>query len=172
MNDATESSQAQIPMMPQTSVARSQGSKNWHALSLYVSHSDTFYQGCLYAESVYVFFLIAGVESCRNVSLLYNCKCRISFMLPWYNVMHTLILSSINLSCSAIRSHSPAKPVLIFVSSRRQTRLTALDLIAFLATEDDPKQWLHQDEREVRMICITETVLKGKTLPYEPLFVP
>uniref|UniRef100_A0A8C5UKZ0 Activating signal cointegrator 1 complex subunit 3 n=1 Tax=Malurus cyaneus samueli TaxID=2593467 RepID=A0A8C5UKZ0_9PASS len=29
----------------------------------------------------------------------------------------------------AIRSHSPAKPVLIFVSSRRQTRLTALDLI-------------------------------------------
>uniref|UniRef100_A0A673AIY4 U5 small nuclear ribonucleoprotein 200 kDa helicase n=1 Tax=Sphaeramia orbicularis TaxID=375764 RepID=A0A673AIY4_9TELE len=32
----------------------------------------------------------------------------------------------------AIRSHSPAKPVLIFVSSRRQTRLTALDLIAFL----------------------------------------
>ncbi|XP_067094233.1 activating signal cointegrator 1 complex subunit 3 [Osmerus mordax] len=48
----------------------------------------------------------------------------------------------------AIRSHSPAKPVLIFVSSRRQTRLTALDLIAFLATEDDPKQWLHQDERE------------------------
>lgn len=51
---------------------------------------------------------------------------------------------------TAIRSHSPAKPVLIFVSSRRQTRLTALDLIAYLATEDDPKQWLHQDEREVR----------------------
>uniref|UniRef100_A0A8C2WWR9 Activating signal cointegrator 1 complex subunit 3 n=1 Tax=Cyclopterus lumpus TaxID=8103 RepID=A0A8C2WWR9_CYCLU len=49
----------------------------------------------------------------------------------------------------AIRSHSPAKPVLIFVSSRRQTRLSALDLIAFLATEDNPKQWLHQDEREV-----------------------
>lgn len=54
------------------------------------------------------------------------------------------------LFCStAIRSHSPAKPVLIFVSSRRQTRLTALDLIAFLATEDDPKQWLKMDEREV-----------------------
>uniref|UniRef100_A0A667ZUV8 Activating signal cointegrator 1 complex subunit 3 n=1 Tax=Myripristis murdjan TaxID=586833 RepID=A0A667ZUV8_9TELE len=45
-------------------------------------------------------------------------------------------------SFQAIRSHSPAKPVLIFVSSRRQTRLTALDLIAYLATEDDPKQWL------------------------------
>lgn len=55
----------------------------------------------------------------------------------------------------AIRSHSPAKPVLIFVSSRRQTRLTALDLIAFLATEDNPKQWLHQDEREIEAIIVT-----------------
>lgn len=40
--------------------------------------------------------------------------------------------------------------MLIFVSSRRQTRLTALDLIAYLATEDNPKQWLHHDERQVR----------------------
>ncbi|XP_049587818.1 activating signal cointegrator 1 complex subunit 3 [Syngnathus scovelli] len=55
----------------------------------------------------------------------------------------------------AIRSHSPAKPVLIFVSSRRQTRLTALDLIAYLATEDNPKQWLHQDEREIEDIIGT-----------------
>lgn len=53
---------------------------------------------------------------------------------------------------TAIRSHSPAKPVLIFVSSRRQTRLTALELIAFLATEEDPKQWLNMDEREVSSI--------------------
>jgi replicative superfamily II helicase len=30
----------------------------------------------------------------------------------------------------AIQQHSPNKPTLIFVSSRRQTRLTALDLIA------------------------------------------
>ncbi|KAM3931944.1 activating signal cointegrator 1 complex subunit 3 [Leptodactylus fuscus] len=55
----------------------------------------------------------------------------------------------------AIRSHSPAKPVLIFVSSRRQTRLTAIDLIAFLATENDPKQWLNMDEREMNDIIAT-----------------
>ncbi|XP_069462625.1 activating signal cointegrator 1 complex subunit 3 [Ambystoma mexicanum] len=58
-------------------------------------------------------------------------------------------------SFQAIRSHSPAKPVLIFVSSRRQTRLTALELIAFLATEDDPKQWLNMDEREMNDIIVT-----------------
>ena len=36
---------------------------------------------------------------------------------------------------NAIKSYSDGKPVLIFVSSRRQTRLTALDLIALLALE-------------------------------------
>lgn len=41
--------------------------------------------------------------------------------------------------------------MLIFVSSRRQTRLTALDLIAFLAADDNPKQWLRMPESEVRM---------------------
>ena len=35
----------------------------------------------------------------------------------------------------AIQNHSPSNPVLIFVSSRRQTRLTALDLIAYCANE-------------------------------------
>jgi len=52
----------------------------------------------------------------------------------------------------AIRLHSPAKPVLVFVSSRRQTRLTALDLIAYLAAEEDPKQWLHMSEQEMEQI--------------------
>lgn len=36
---------------------------------------------------------------------------------------------------NAIKSYSDGKPVLIFVSSRRQTRLTALDLIGLLALE-------------------------------------
>ena len=49
----------------------------------------------------------------------------------------------------AIQTHSPTKPVLIFVSSRRQTRLTAFDLVAFVAAGDVPKQWLHMPESEV-----------------------
>ena len=49
----------------------------------------------------------------------------------------------------AIRTHSPAKPTLVFVASRRQTRLTALDLISYLAASENPKQWLHLPEREV-----------------------
>ena len=52
----------------------------------------------------------------------------------------------------AIRTHSPSKPCLVFVSSRRQTRLTALDLVAYLAAEDNPKQWLHVPELEIEHI--------------------
>lgn len=52
----------------------------------------------------------------------------------------------------AIRQHSPTQPVLIFVSSRRQTRLTALDLVALLAAEDNPKQWLTLPEQEMEQI--------------------
>ncbi|XP_033120994.1 activating signal cointegrator 1 complex subunit 3-like isoform X2 [Anneissia japonica] len=52
----------------------------------------------------------------------------------------------------AIKTHSPTKPTLIFVSSRRQTRLTALDLIAYLATDENSKQWLHMPENEMESI--------------------
>ena len=38
--------------------------------------------------------------------------------------------------------------VLVFVSSRRQTRLTALDLIAFAAAADRPRQFVHMSEVE------------------------
>ncbi|XP_041983109.1 activating signal cointegrator 1 complex subunit 3 isoform X1 [Aricia agestis] len=62
----------------------------------------------------------------------------------------------------AIRTHSPCAPALVFVSSRRQTRLTALDLIAYLAAEENPKQWLHMQESEMEQILsnIRESNLK------------
>uniref|UniRef100_A0A5S6QU49 Activating signal cointegrator 1 complex subunit 3 n=1 Tax=Trichuris muris TaxID=70415 RepID=A0A5S6QU49_TRIMR len=47
-----------------------------------------------------------------------------------------------------IKVHSAGKPVLIFVSSRRQTRLTSFDLIAHLVGDCNPKQWLNMDADE------------------------
>eukprot|EP00727_Mastigamoeba_balamuthi_P005510 m51a1_g1579 putative activating signal cointegrator 1 complex subunit 3 (2006) ;mRNA; r:104604-111515 len=52
----------------------------------------------------------------------------------------------------AICVHSPTQPVLVFVSSRRQTRLTALDLIAIASVDEQPPQrWLHMSEAEAEM---------------------
>ncbi len=62
---------------------------------------------------------------------------------------------------AAIMEHSPHKPVLIFVSSRRQTRLTALDLLAYCASEENSKQFLHMPEEEIVMIAATLQVGNG-----------
>ncbi|GIL81339.1 hypothetical protein Vretifemale_10405, partial [Volvox reticuliferus] len=56
---------------------------------------------------------------------------------------------------AAIQVHSPTKPVLVFVSSRRQTRLTALDLITYAVADERPQQFLRMPESEL------ETCLAG-----------
>ncbi|KAG4303413.1 hypothetical protein PCK1_000377 [Pneumocystis canis] len=53
---------------------------------------------------------------------------------------------------SAILNHSPNKPVLIFVSSRRQTRLTSQDLISYCGLEENPKRFLHLSDHKLNMI--------------------
>ncbi|KAL9254447.1 DExH-box ATP-dependent RNA helicase DExH14-like protein [Drosera capensis] len=58
---------------------------------------------------------------------------------------------------AAICTHSPTKPVLIFVSSRRQTRLTALDLIQFAAADERPRQFLNMPEEALHMILSQTT---------------
>lgn len=50
----------------------------------------------------------------------------------------------------AIKQHSPNKPVLIFVASRRQTRLTALDLIHLCGTEANPRRFLKISDDELQ----------------------
>lgn len=51
----------------------------------------------------------------------------------------------------AIKNHSPTKPVIVFVPSRRQTRLTAKDLINFCGMEENPRRYLHMDEDDLQL---------------------
>ncbi|TGJ82474.1 hypothetical protein E0Z10_g6295 [Xylaria hypoxylon] len=52
---------------------------------------------------------------------------------------------------SAIKTHSPEKPVIVFVPSRRQTRLTAKDLINFCGMEDNPRRFVHMLEEDLQL---------------------
>lgn len=52
-------------------------------------------------------------------------------------------------SFRAILQHSPEKPVLVFVSSRRQTRLTAFDFMSFLAADHNPQRFVRMDREEL-----------------------
>ena len=68
---------------------------------------------------------------------------------------------------SAIMEHSPVNPALVFVASRRQTRLTALDLISYCAAADNPKQFLHMPEEEVETLALT---LRDQALKHTLLY--
>ena len=58
----------------------------------------------------------------------------------------------------AILNHSPDKPTLVFVSSRRQTRLTALDLIAYCSADERESQFVNMDvTRRVGAASIVHT---------------
>jgi len=56
---------------------------------------------------------------------------------------------------ASIKEHSPTKPVLIFVASRRQTRLTALDLISYAASDDKPRAFLGCTDEAVEAVAAT-----------------
>ena len=43
----------------------------------------------------------------------------------------------------SICKHSPKRPVIVFVPSRKQTRLTAVDLLTFCAADLQPQRFLH-----------------------------
>ena len=51
----------------------------------------------------------------------------------------------------AIKTHSPEKPVIVFVASRRQTRLTAKDLINLCGMEDNPRRFVHMTEDDLQL---------------------
>ncbi|KAK5008699.1 putative steryl acetyl hydrolase mug81, partial [Cryomyces antarcticus] len=51
----------------------------------------------------------------------------------------------------AIKQHSPDKPVIVFVASRRQTRLTARDLINFCGMEDNPRRFVRMSEEDLAL---------------------
>ena len=64
----------------------------------------------------------------------------------------------------AIIEHAPGKPALVFVASRRQTRLTALDLISYAAADDAAaydeghsdvggRRWVHMDQEALNALA-------------------
>lgn len=52
----------------------------------------------------------------------------------------------------AIKRHSPEKPVLVFVASRRQTRLTAQELIRLCGTEENPRRFVRMNDEELSSV--------------------
>ena len=52
----------------------------------------------------------------------------------------------------AILKHSLKKPVIVFVPSRKQTRLTAIDILTFCAADMQPNRFLHTSESKLEPV--------------------
>jgi pre-mRNA-splicing helicase BRR2 len=50
----------------------------------------------------------------------------------------------------SILYHSPTNPVMVFVSSRRQTRITAIDILTYTAADAQPNRFLHCTEEDLK----------------------
>ncbi|RYY36606.1 DEAD/DEAH box helicase, partial [archaeon] len=55
---------------------------------------------------------------------------------------------------AAITTYAPDHPALVFVASRRQTRLTALEMIALCATDERPKRFLAMEEAALELLLV------------------
>merc|ERR1712001_746104 len=59
------------------------------------------------------------------------------------------IVSMAKPTYNAIIAHSPRKPVIVFVPSRKQTRLTAIDLLTYAAADSQPDRFLHAEPEDI-----------------------
>lgn len=70
------------------------------------------------------------------------------------SAVHLFRMATMNKPCyAAIKQHSPDRPSLIFVASRRQTRLTAFDIINYAASDENPKKFLGCDESYIEAMA-------------------
>ena len=68
-----------------------------------------------------------------------------------FNVPHfpSLMIQMARPAYLAIAEYSPEKPVLVFVPSRKQCRLTANDLLAYCLADEDPDRFLNIERSEL-----------------------
>ena len=79
---------------------------------------------------------------------------------------------------NAIVKHSLDKPVVVFVPSRKQARLTAFDILTYAAADKEPDRYLHADLEDVRRLVsqlqdktLQETLLQGVGYLHEGLSI-
>lgn len=51
---------------------------------------------------------------------------------------------------NSILKYSLEKPVIIFVPSRKQARLTAIDLLTYTAADNQPNRFIHAEEDDIK----------------------
>nr|DBA32090.1 TPA: hypothetical protein GDO54_007839 [Pyxicephalus adspersus] len=95
-----------------------------------------------------------------------------------FNISHTQtrLLSMAKPVYHAIVKHSPKKPIIVFVPSRKQTRLTAIDILTACSSDVQRQRFLHCTEKDLAPYLdklsdntLKETLLNGVGYLHEGL---
>ncbi|XP_017773161.1 PREDICTED: putative U5 small nuclear ribonucleoprotein 200 kDa helicase [Nicrophorus vespilloides] len=97
----------------------------------------------------------------QGINITHNASRLIAMSKPVYN---------------AIIRHSSHKPVIIFVPTRKQARLTAIDLLTYAAAENQPNRFFHAEEEDIKPFLdrmtdktLKETLSQGVAYMHEGL---
>jgi pre-mRNA-splicing helicase BRR2 len=95
-----------------------------------------------------------------------------------FNISHTpsRLLSMSKPLYNAVNRYSSRQPVLVFVPSRKQTRLTAVDLLMYCGSDGQPQRFLHcstddieQHIKPIKEKTLSETITSGVGYLHEGL---
>jgi len=95
-----------------------------------------------------------------------------------FNVTHnaTRIATMSKPVYNAILKYSAHKPVIVFVSSRKQARLTAIDVLTYAASDLQPNRFFHAEEEDIKPFLermtdktLKETLAQGVAYLHEGL---
>ncbi|CAH1975270.1 unnamed protein product [Acanthoscelides obtectus] len=97
----------------------------------------------------------------QGINITHNASRLIAMAKPVYN---------------AIVRYSPHKPAIVFVPTRKQARLTAIDLLTYAAAEGQPSKFFHAEEEDIKPFLdrmsdktLKETLSQGVAYMHEGL---
>ncbi|KAJ8921892.1 hypothetical protein NQ315_008525 [Exocentrus adspersus] len=97
----------------------------------------------------------------QGINITHNASRLIAMAKPVYN---------------AILRYSPHKPAIVFVPTRKQARLTAIDLLTYAASERQPNKFFHAEEEDIKPFLdrmsdktLKETLSQGVAYMHEGL---
>ena len=78
----------------------------------------------------------------------------LEIMIQGYNIPHhaSLMMAMTKPTYLAITGYGESKSTVVFVPSRKQCRITALDLVAFVSADPDPKRFLKCSEKDLKSV--------------------
>ncbi|CAG2065006.1 unnamed protein product, partial [Timema podura] len=128
-------------------------------------------------KQIRIVALSASLADARDVAQWLGCNANATFNfhpsvrpiplelhVQGFNVTHngSRLIAMAKPVYNAILKHSPHKPVIVFVPTRKQARLTAIDLLTFTAAEGQPNRFFHAEEEDIKPFLdrMTDKTLK------------